>query len=186
MKKSVPPTSVFYHSYLDAHCSEHVKSNFWRVKAFVMWWTLSHCFDADLYADIEDFVPLLCRFLHKKVFQYSTSSVSRRTLTPHPHGPFFISFFFERTNKKKKDFILNFWWWRCLLSSFFSGKGPAATGTVRAYPFIELTQNDTKITTLSSGSFSGAMFKRVFFYIFFLSILKGIKTYFINILQYLM
>ena len=25
------------------------------------------CFDADLYADIEDFVPILCRFLHKKV-----------------------------------------------------------------------------------------------------------------------
>ena len=24
-------------------------------------------FDADLYADIEDFVPILCRFLHKKV-----------------------------------------------------------------------------------------------------------------------
>ena len=25
------------------------------------------CFDADLYADIEDFVPILCKFLHKKV-----------------------------------------------------------------------------------------------------------------------
>ena len=25
------------------------------------------CFDADLYADIEDFVPILCRSLHKKV-----------------------------------------------------------------------------------------------------------------------
>ena len=25
------------------------------------------CFDAHLYADIEDFVPILCRSLHKKV-----------------------------------------------------------------------------------------------------------------------
>ena len=25
------------------------------------------CFDADLYADIEDFAPILCRYLHKKV-----------------------------------------------------------------------------------------------------------------------
>ena len=29
-------------------------------------------FDADLYADIEDFVPICCRFLHKKVVMNSS------------------------------------------------------------------------------------------------------------------
>ena len=46
------------------------------------------------------------------------------------------------------------------------------------------TKNDTKNNKSSPGSVSGAMFGRVFFLYFFLSILKGVKAYFINILQY--
>ena len=45
------------------------------------------CFDADLYADIEDFVPILCRFLHKKVVINSSDFFNRPLAPENPLTP---------------------------------------------------------------------------------------------------
>ena len=47
-------------------------------RIYVLFWS---GFDADFYADIEDFVQILCRFLHKKISLEAL--VPKRSLLAH-------------------------------------------------------------------------------------------------------
>ena len=80
-----------------------------------------------------------------------------------------------------QQFFWCFWCWRCFLVLFSSSVFFCAS------PFIESTQKMIqKITNRLRVVSRAPCLDECFFYIFFLSILKGVKAYFINILQYLM
>ena len=101
-------------------------------------------------------------------------------------GPFVFQFSKDTKDKTHKllfcqfqHFFWCFWCWRCFLVFFSSSIFFCAS------PFIESTQKMIqKITNRLRVVSRAPCLDECFFYIFFLSILKGVKAYFINILQY--
>ena len=113
-------------------------------------------------------------------------------LPPDPYGPFFLfQFLKDIKDHKTQDtqttilpisaIFLVF----LVLEGVFLFCSPFLSSSVR-HLSLNRQKNDTKITNRHRVVSRAPCLDECFSISFFLSILKGVKTYFINILQYLM
>ena len=119
----------------------------------------------------------------------ATALRCKRPLAPDPYGPFCISIF-SKGYKGSQDtrhtnyYFANFSNFSCV-EGVFLFSSPFLSSSVR-HLSLNRQKNDTKITNRHRVVSRAPCLDECFSISFFLSILKGVKTYFINILQYLM